>query len=75
MITSRALARLPALLRLTAPFFGPKTRAIFHKGREFSEELSETRAEWDFDMLVSASDTSSDGVLLEISNLRSTAGH
>jgi 16S rRNA (guanine527-N7)-methyltransferase len=73
LITCRALARLPALVRLTAPFFGPKTRAIFHKGREFSEELAETGADWDFDMLVSPSSTSSDGVLLEISNLHSTA--
>jgi 16S rRNA (guanine527-N7)-methyltransferase len=71
LITSRALARLPGLCGLAAPFFGPETRAIFHKGREFGEELAETRAEWDFDMLVSNSDTSSDGVLLEIANLRS----
>jgi 16S rRNA (guanine527-N7)-methyltransferase len=75
VITSRALAPLPELLSLAAPLFAAETRAIFHKGREFGEELAETRALWDFAMLVFPSDTSSDGVLLEISNLRLVPRH
>ena len=71
IITSRALAPLPTLCILSAPFFGPKTRALFHKGREHVEELAESRALWQFDVLVLPSDTSGDGAILEIRNLRS----
>lgn len=70
VITSRALAALPVLLELIAPFFGPTTRAILHKGREHVDELAESRAVWQFDVIEHASDTDASGVLLEISNLR-----
>ena len=70
VITSRALASLDVLAGLAQPFFGPDTRAIFHKGREYGEELTEARTHWQFDVVVIPSDTSSDGVLLEIRHLR-----
>jgi 16S rRNA (guanine527-N7)-methyltransferase len=70
VITSRALASLTALCAYAAPFFGANTRAIFHKGREYSEELVESRAVWQFDVVVVPSDTSTDGVLLELRDLR-----
>lgn len=70
LITSRALAALPALLGLIHPFFGPKTRAILHKGKDHAAELSESRLAWDFDVVVTRSVTDEAGVLLEISNLR-----
>ncbi len=70
VITSRALAGLPELLALVAPFFGPATRAILHKGREFGEEVEESRARWHFDVIVHQSHTDPRGVLLEIGNLR-----
>lgn len=70
VVTSRALAPLPELCRLAAPFFGPGTRALFHKGREHVDEVAESRAVWHHDVLVHASDTDSSGVLLELSNLR-----
>jgi len=70
VITSRALASLPALCILSAPFFGPKSRALLHKGREHVEELEESRALWQFDVLILPSDTSDDGAILEIRNLR-----
>ncbi|NGP16717.1 16S rRNA (guanine(527)-N(7))-methyltransferase RsmG [Devosia aurantiaca] len=71
MITSRALAALPQLTAWIARFFGPETRALLHKGREHVEEIEETRACWDFDVLIHRSDTDPSGVILEISNLRS----
>jgi len=71
VITSRALAPLPVLCTLAARFFGPETHALFHKGREFVEELEETRALWHLDVLVHPSDTSADGAILEIRNLLS----
>ena len=70
VITSRALAALPALLELIHPFFGPETRAILHKGKDHAVELAESRLAWDFDVVITVSATDEAGVLLEISNLR-----
>jgi len=70
VITSRAVASLPVLCGMAAPFFGPETRAIFHKGREYGEELTESRAVWHHDVVIVPSDTSETGVLLELRNLR-----
>lgn len=70
VITSRALAALPLLCTWMQPFFGKKTRAILHKGREHVEELAETIIGWDFDVLIDQSDTDRSGVLLTLSNLR-----
>ena len=69
VITSRALAPLPLLCGWMAPFFKPQTRAILHKGREHVEELAETVTRWDYDVLVTESDTDPSGVLLTLSNL------
>lgn len=71
VITSRALASLPVLCGWMAPFFGPETRAILHKGREHVEELSETDAQWRYDVVIDRSDTDASGVLLTLKNLRS----
>ncbi|MFD2647829.1 16S rRNA (guanine(527)-N(7))-methyltransferase RsmG [Devosia albogilva] len=70
VITSRALASLPQLCSWMAPFFGSKTRALLHKGKEHGEEVREARAQWDFDVVEHRSDTDPAGVVLEISNLR-----
>jgi 16S rRNA (guanine527-N7)-methyltransferase len=70
LITSRALAALPALLGYMAPLFGPTTHALLHKGREYRRELDEAAQLFDFDVLVHKSETDSEGVVLEIENLR-----
>lgn len=69
LITSRALAGLPALCAMAAPFFGPQTRALFHKGREHVEELAESAALWHHDVVIHKSDTDPNGVLIELSKL------
>jgi len=69
VITCRALANLPQLCSWIAPFFGPGTRAILHKGREHVEELAETVTGWDFNVVLTASDTDPSGVLLTLTNL------
>jgi len=71
VITSRALAALPDLLGLIHPFFGPETRAILHKGRDYARELAESRLAWEFDVVLTNSVTETGAVLLQISNLRS----
>jgi 16S rRNA (guanine527-N7)-methyltransferase len=70
VITSRALASLPQLCAWMAPFFRPQTRAILHKGREHVDELAETVPFWNFDVLLTKSDTDPSGVLLTLQNLR-----
>nr|WP_314256459.1 16S rRNA (guanine(527)-N(7))-methyltransferase RsmG [uncultured Devosia sp.] len=70
VITSRALAALPQLCSWIHPFWGPQTRAILHKGREHVEELAETSTLWDYDVLITPSDTDRSGVLLTLENLR-----
>jgi 16S rRNA (guanine527-N7)-methyltransferase len=69
IVTSRALAPLVELCGLAAPFFGPGTRALFHKGREHVEELAESRVVWHHDVIVSPSRTDARGVLLTLTNL------
>jgi len=69
VITCRALAALPQLCDWMAPFFGPHTRAILHKGREHVEEIAETVTRWDFNVVSTPSDTDPSGVLLTLSNL------
>ncbi|MBN9309490.1 16S rRNA (guanine(527)-N(7))-methyltransferase RsmG [Devosia sp.] len=70
VITSRALAALPELLGLIHPFFGPETRAILHKGRDYARELEESRLAWDFDVILTNSATETGAVLLQVSKLR-----
>lgn len=74
LVTARAIAPLPELLRLVTPLFGPRTRAIFHKGREYREELRAAADGFSFDVLEHQSLTEPSGVLLEISNLRPISG-
>jgi len=71
VITSRATAPLSKLLGLALPFWSEDTVAIFHKGHEFGVELSESRANWDFDVIRRASDVDVSGVILEIRRLKS----
>ncbi len=70
VITSRALASLKQLCEWMEPFWGANTKAILHKGREHVEEVAETAALWDFDVLTSQSDTDPGSAILEIRNLR-----
>ncbi len=70
VITSRALASLAQLCEWMEPFWGANTKAILHKGREHVEEVAETAALWDFDVLTSQSDTDPSSAILEIRNLR-----
>lgn len=68
-ITSRALAPLPLLLGLVYRFWGPRSRALLHKGREFGEELREADSLWRFDVVSHRSRVDPDGVILEFTAL------
>lgn len=69
IVTARALAPLPALLELAAPWLQAGARGLFHKGREFEAEIEESRSTWRYDLVTHKSKTSRDGAILEISNL------
>lgn len=72
IVTARALAPLPRLLDLAAPWLaqdGAGATALFHKGREYAAELAESRDAWRFDLVEHASKIDPAGRILEISGL------
>ena len=46
VITARALAPLPKLLDLAAPFLQPHSICVFLKGKNAAEELRQARRQW-----------------------------
>lgn len=66
MVTARALAPMPQLLRLAAPWMTSGTPALFHKGREYRTELKLARDEWRFDLVEHISAIETESVILEI---------
>lgn len=74
IITARALAPLPLLFSYAFRYWGPETVGVFHKGREHSEEIKESNAEWSFDMLAYPSIVDQAAAVLEVRNLRPKNG-
>lgn len=70
VVTSRALAHLDDLLRYSEPWFSEKTRALFHKGSTYRQELDKSAELWHFDLVVHESDTDDSAAILDISRLR-----
>lgn len=71
LVTARALAPLAKLLELTEPWLEwSQAKALFHKGREYRQEVAECADKWAFDLIDHASLASADGVILEITDLR-----
>lgn len=70
IVTARALAALPALLDLAAPWLTKGARGLFHKGRDYRTEVEESAHRWCFDLVEHSSVTDPHGVILELSALR-----
>lgn len=70
ILSARALAPLPLLLELSEPWLEAGTTALFHKGRDYRQELQDCAHRWRFDLVEHASLTDAQGVILEIRNLR-----
>ncbi len=66
IITARAVAPLTELLRLSLPISNSKTRLIFPKGAEYTEELKKAHGEWQINMVIHKSKTNKTSVVLEI---------
>ena len=64
VITARALAPLPKLLELAAPFTGPATRFLLLEGRSAEVDLIAARAHWTMQCDLRASLSSPDGRIL-----------
>jgi 16S rRNA (guanine527-N7)-methyltransferase len=47
-ITARALAPLPRLLEMSAPYFSPSTLGLFLKGRDVAAEIEQAAEDWRF---------------------------
>ncbi len=72
MVSARALAPLPRLFELAAPFFGERTKGLFLKGREAEAEIEAAREAWEFTSRLHPSLTSSSHIV-EVSGLRPRA--
>ncbi|MGB3389214.1 MAG: 16S rRNA (guanine(527)-N(7))-methyltransferase RsmG [Pseudaminobacter sp.] len=70
VVTARALAPLPLLLRLSAPWLSQGARGLFHKGRDYRTEVEESAKLWRFELIEHQSMIDPQGVILEIGALR-----
>jgi 16S rRNA (guanine527-N7)-methyltransferase len=70
IVTARALAALPLLLDLAAPWLTTGATALFHKGRDYRSEVQESAQRWSFDLVEHASMVDPEGVILEVKNLK-----
>jgi 16S rRNA (guanine527-N7)-methyltransferase len=66
VISARALADLPELLKYAYPFCHDDTVMLFPKGRRHESELTDARSHWQMTVKVHASDSMPDGVIHEI---------
>lgn len=69
VVTARALAPLTVLLDLAEPWLTAGTRALFHKGRDYRQEVEESAHRWRFDLVEHRSLIDHDSVVLDICNL------
>lgn len=74
IVTARALAPLPLLLRLASPWLTTGATALFHKGRDYAAEVSESRDAWRFDLVEHRSRIDPASRVLEISHLEARPG-
>jgi 16S rRNA (guanine527-N7)-methyltransferase len=73
VITARACAPLPILLAYAQRFWGPGTRALFHKGQNLGAELTEATKSWRIESEQHPSRSDPSGIILEIRELQRVA--
>jgi 16S rRNA (guanine527-N7)-methyltransferase len=69
IITARALAPLPRLLELAAPWFGPGVRGLFMKGRDARKEIEAAKRRFNFTCELYPSMTAEESSIVEISDV------
>jgi 16S rRNA (guanine527-N7)-methyltransferase len=72
VITARALAPLVKLLDWTTPWTSarPDIRLLFHKGREYRDELATCAAHWQFDLIEHESVVDPESRILELTHVK-----
>ncbi|MEM1105311.1 MAG: 16S rRNA (guanine(527)-N(7))-methyltransferase RsmG [Pseudomonadota bacterium] len=70
VITARALAPLPKLLELSAPWTQQGAFCVFPKGSSVDEDVRTAQRAWDFQLSVRKSRTSSTGRILKLWEVR-----
>jgi 16S rRNA (guanine527-N7)-methyltransferase len=73
VVSARALAPLPRLFELAAPFFTAGTWGLFLKGREAEAEIEAAKRAWDFTARLTASLTAPNSHIVEVTALRPRA--
>ena len=69
-ITARALAPLPRLLEVAAPYFKSSTLAMFLKGRDVAAEIEQAVQDWRFDYALEPSVTDEDARVVLLKALK-----
>jgi 16S rRNA (guanine527-N7)-methyltransferase len=69
VISARALASLDDLLSFASPYVGPKTTAIFPKGKSASQEVAMARKNWSFKLEEFQSSTDKDAKILKLRDI------
>ena len=69
IVTARALAPLPRLLDLAAPWLRPGVRGLFLKGRDAGKEIESAMRRFDFTCRLHPSMTAEDSFVVEITGL------
>jgi 16S rRNA (guanine527-N7)-methyltransferase len=70
VLTARALAPLPELLRWSSRLLATHGVCLFLKGRQVQHELTQARREWQMDVELLPSRTDAAGTILKISKAR-----
>ncbi|MDA8050377.1 MAG: 16S rRNA (guanine(527)-N(7))-methyltransferase RsmG [Rhodospirillales bacterium] len=70
LVTARALAPLPVLLSLAAPFLAPDGVALFPKGKNAAAELTAAARQWHMRVLRLPSRTDPQASVLRVSEIR-----
>lgn len=70
IITCRGLAELNTIFELTEKLHKPELKFILLKGKNYREEIKNALSKWSFMYIIHPSETSNDGIVLEISSLK-----
>ena len=69
IVTARALAPLPLLIEYAEPWLTAGATGLFHKGRDYRQEIAKSRVTWNFDLIEHQSRVEADSRILEIGRL------
>ena len=70
LVTARALAPLPKLLQLAAPWLEAGAYGLFHKGRDVESELTESAKSWRLAFVKHPSVIDPSGCILEVKEIQ-----